>query len=82
MPKSHRPYAPEFRREMVDLVRSGRTPGELSRQFEPIGQAIWNWVRQTDPDEGRRQDGIAPKNRLGLPRWANRPLPRCATPDS
>ena len=50
MPKSHRPYAPEFRRQMVDLVRSGRTPEELSREFEPTAQAIWNWVRQADRD--------------------------------
>ena len=35
MPKSHLPYAPEFRRQMVELVRSGRTPEELSREFEP-----------------------------------------------
>jgi transposase len=42
---------------MVDLVRSGRTPEELSREFEPTAQAIWNWVRQADRDEGRRQDG-------------------------
>ena len=55
MPKSHRPYAPEFRRQMVDLVRSGRTPEALSREFEPTAQAIWNWVRQADRDEGRRQ---------------------------
>ena len=54
MPKSHRPYAPEFR--MVDLVRSGRTPEELSREFEPTAQAIWNWVRQADRDEGRRDN--------------------------
>ena len=40
MPKSHRPYAPEFRRQMVDLVRSGRTPEALSREFEPTAQAI------------------------------------------
>jgi transposase-like protein len=46
MPKSHRPYATEFRRQMVDLVRSGRTPEELSREFEPTAQAIWNWVRR------------------------------------
>jgi len=39
MPKSHRPYAPEFRRQMVDLVRSGRTPEALSREFEPTAQA-------------------------------------------
>ena len=42
---------------MVDLVRSGRTPEALSREFEPTAQAIWNWVRQADRDEGRRQDG-------------------------
>jgi hypothetical protein len=39
MPKSHPPYAPEFRRQMVELVRSGRTPEELSREFEPTAQA-------------------------------------------
>jgi hypothetical protein len=42
---------------MVDLVRSGRTPEALSREFEPTAQAIWNWVRQADRDEGRRHDG-------------------------
>ena len=57
MPKSHRTYAPELRRQMVDQVRSGRTPETLSREFEPTAQAIWNWVRQADRDEGRRQDG-------------------------
>jgi transposase len=57
MPKSQQAYAPEFRRQMVELVRSGRTPEELSREFEPTAQSIWNWVRQADRDEGRRQDG-------------------------
>jgi transposase len=28
-------YPPEFRRQMIDLVRSGRTPEELAREFEP-----------------------------------------------
>ena len=42
---------------MVELVRSGRTPEELSREFEPTAQSIWNWVRQADRDDGRRQDG-------------------------
>ena len=27
-------YAPEYRRQMVELVRAGRTPGELAREFE------------------------------------------------
>jgi transposase len=44
---------------MVELVRSGRTPGELAREFEPTAQAIRNWVRQADRDEGRRDDGMS-----------------------
>jgi transposase len=51
MPQSHQAYAPEFRRQMVELVRSGRTPEELSRESEPTAQSIWNWVRQADRDE-------------------------------
>jgi transposase len=58
MPKSHRPYPPEFRQRIIDLVRKGRTPEELARQFEPSAQAIRNWVRQGDRDDGRRQDGL------------------------
>ena len=58
MPRSHPPYPPEFRERMVELVRSGRTPEELSREFEPSAQAIWNWVRQAERDEGVRQDGL------------------------
>jgi len=42
---------------MVELVRTGRTPGELAREFECSAQAIRNWVRQADRDEGRRKDG-------------------------
>src|SRR5438093_6436479 len=58
MPKSHRPYPPEFRQRIIELVRKGRTPEELGRQFEPSAQSIRNWVRQADRDDGRRQDGL------------------------
>ena len=68
MPKSHPPYAPEFRRQMVELVRSGRTPEELSREFEPTAQAIWNWVRQAERDAGRRDDGRPEAERAELAR--------------
>ena len=52
-------YAPEFRQQMVELVRAGRSPEELAREFEPSAQAICNWVAQADRDEGRRSDGVA-----------------------
>jgi len=58
MPKSRPPYPAEFRARMVELVRSGRTPEELSRKFEPSAQSISNWVRQAERDQGVRQDGL------------------------
>ena len=57
MPKSHPPYPPEFRRRIIELVRKGRTPEELARQFEPSAQAIRNWVRQADRDAGGARTG-------------------------
>ena len=68
MPNSHPPYAPEFRRQMVELVRAGRTPEDLSREFEPTAQAIWNRVRQADRDEGRSQTGLSSAEREELSR--------------
>ena len=35
MPKSRPPYPPEVRRQLVALVRSGRDPEDLAREFEP-----------------------------------------------
>ena len=43
---------------MAELVRSGRSPEELSREFEPTAQTIHNWVKQTDLDAGLRSDGL------------------------
>lgn len=63
MPKSRPPYPAEFRRQMVELVRAGRTPDELSREFEPSAEAIRQWVKQADRDDGRRADGLTSAER-------------------
>jgi transposase len=55
MSKTHPPYAPEFRRQMVELVHAGRDPADLAREFEPSAQAIRNWVAQADRQDGRRE---------------------------
>ena len=68
MGKSRPPYRPEFRRQMVELVRAGRTPEELSREFEPTAQSIRSWVVQSDRDEGRRSDGLSSPEREELRR--------------
>jgi transposase len=49
MARKHPPYTPEFRRQMIELVRAGRTPEELAKEFEPSAQTIRNWVAQADP---------------------------------
>jgi len=66
MPRRRAPYPAEFRHQMVELVRAGRTPEELSREFEPSAQAIRNWVAQADRDEGRRSDGLTTPEREEL----------------
>ncbi len=55
MPRTRPPYPVEFRRQMVELVRVGRDPTDLAREFEPSAQAIRNWVAEADRQEGRRE---------------------------
>lgn len=68
MPKAHKPYPQEFKKKIVALVRAGRTPAALAKQFEPSEQAIRNWVAQAERDEGRRADGLATNEREELQR--------------
>ena len=42
-------------RRWFALVRAARTPGELSREFEPSEQTVRNWVNQAEVDAGRRE---------------------------
>ncbi len=68
MPPTRPPYPPEFKKQMVELVRAGRTPGELAKEFEPSDQTIRNWVVQADRDEGLREDGLTSDEREELRR--------------
>lgn len=69
MPRFRVPYPSEFRRQMVELVRSGRTPQDLAREFEPSAQSIAYWVRQAERNAGqRRDDGSASAERDELSR--------------
>ena len=68
MPRTRPPYPEEYRKKMVELVRTGRTPYELAKEFEPIAVTIRNWVKQADLDEGLRQDGTTTDEREELRR--------------
>ena len=66
MAKTRLPYAAEFRRQMVALVRAGRTPEELATEFEPTAQSIRNWVGQAECDAGRGGSGLTTAEREEL----------------
>jgi transposase len=68
MPGTHPSYPEEFRRRMVELVRAGRSPQQLAKEFEPSAQAIRNWVKQADLDVGRRDVGLTSTERDELQR--------------
>jgi transposase len=68
MPRTHPPYPPEYRQQIVELVRAGRRPEELAREFGPTVQTIQNWLKQADRDEGRRHDGLTTAERQELAR--------------
>jgi transposase len=44
MPRTHPPYAPEYRRRIIELARAGRSIDQLAREFEPTANAIRKWV--------------------------------------
>ena len=58
VPKIRRAYPVAFREQLVELVRVGRTPEELARDFEPSAQTIRNWATQADRERGARTDGL------------------------
>lgn len=61
-------YPPEFRQQMVELVRAGRSAKALAQEFEPSEQTIRNWVKQADLDTGRRADGLTSEEQAELRR--------------
>jgi transposase len=58
MPRTHRPYPPEFRAEAVRLARSSeKTIPALAADLGISSEALRHWLRQADADEGRGQPG-------------------------
>jgi transposase len=68
MARTRRPYPPEFREQLVALVRAGRTPEELAQEFEPTAQTIRNWVGQAATDRGERPGELTTAERQELTR--------------
>jgi transposase len=71
MPKTRPPYPAAFREQMIELVKAGRSPAELSREFGCSAQTISNWVGQEAIDRGKPlpgKDGLTSAEREELVR--------------
>ena len=55
MPRTRAPYPPEFRQQIVELVRAGRKPFELAREFGCSPQSIHLWVADANLAAGEPQ---------------------------
>jgi transposase len=44
-------YTKAFKRQLVALVAQGRTPEQLSREYEPTSQTIRTWVREAQKQQ-------------------------------
>jgi transposase len=66
MPRNRPPYPPELRQRILDLIRAGRTPASLAREFEPTETSIRNWMAQAERDAGLRTDGLTTEERVEL----------------
>ena len=61
-------YTPEFRRQMVELFRSGRSFNELANEFGCTSWSIRQWVKQAERDGGRGDGGLTTAEREELTR--------------
>ena len=58
MTKTRLHYAPEYGRQLIELVNAGRSPEKLGREFEPTAQSIKNWVAQAARNMGHGDSGL------------------------
>ncbi len=68
MPRTRPAYPTQFKAQIIELARSGRSVRELAREFEPCEQTIQAWIKQADRDQGKRADILSTNERDELRR--------------
>ena len=69
MPRRRRFFPPEYKAEVVELVRStGKTVGQVARELDLTETAVREWIKRADLDAGRRTDGLTSSERDELRR--------------
>lgn len=59
MGKFHPPYPAEFRQQIVELAKAGRSPSDLAREFGCTSTSIQKWVNR-DRRQGPSSSGTLP----------------------
>jgi transposase len=63
------PYPPEYREGVVRLVRDdGKSIGQVAKDLGIADRSLRNWVKQSDLDAGRRDEGLTTEERAALRR--------------
>jgi transposase len=69
MPRPRRFFPPEYKAEVVELIRTtGKTVGQVARELDLTETAVREWVKRADLDAGRRSDGLTTGERDELRR--------------
>jgi transposase len=68
VPRTRPAYPESFRREAIELLRQGRSPGELSKALGCSPQTLRNWRRQDQLDRHERDDDVTTDERAELER--------------
>ncbi len=67
MPRTRPAYPPEFRRQAIELIRSGTPLKQVADELGVSEQTLRNWRRQGDIDAGRAE-GLSTNEREELRR--------------
>lgn len=68
MPRTRPAYPEEFRREAVQMVRSGRSVRDVAEALGVSQQSLRDWVKRTQLDARERDDGLTTGEREELRR--------------
>lgn len=60
------PYPDDFRREAVELVRSGRSIADVASSLGVSQQSLRNWRKQEQVERRERDDGLTRDERAEL----------------
>jgi len=58
MPRTRNAYPEEYRQEAVQMVRAGRSAGDVAQALGCAPQSVTNWVKRYELDQGIRKDGL------------------------